>query len=348
MYEQWRTAILNRRFRRGERVPSTRAYADTYGVSRVTVTAAYDQLIAEGYFETKPGAGTFVSSELPDEAPKPLRIAASDTRTPGAIRLSTYSSRLGSIRQMPSSSLPLNLSDVSPDVSRFPFALWRRLIARQLRNGESAIFDRRPPPAGLPQLREAIAAYLARARAVRCSAEQIVAVSGSQQALDLCARLLLDPGDEVAVEDPGYPGARQLFLPHGATLRPLPVGDTGPALQRLRPTTRLVHVTPSHQFPVGVSMPLARRLELVEWARTHGAVVLEDDYDSEYRYSGPPLPAMHGFADEAAVIYIGTFSNVMSVGCGGSTNAGATPCSTRSTAGSARARSSAGTPRDST
>ena len=314
IYEQWRTAILSRRFRRGERVPSTRAYADTYGVSRVTVTAAYDQLIAEGYFETKPGAGTFVSSELPDEATNPLRMAASGTRTPsftGAIRLSKYSGRLGSIRQMPSSPLPLNLSNVSPDVSRFPFALWRRLITRHLRDGESAIFDHRPPPAGLPKLREAIAAYLARARAVRCSAEQIVVVSGSQQALDLCARLLLDPGDEVAVEDPGYPGARQLFLAHGATLRPLPVSSTGPALQRLRPTTRLVHVTPSHQFPVGFSMPLARRLELVEWARRYGTVVLEDDYDSEYRYSGPPLPAMHGFADGAAVIYIGTFSNVM-------------------------------------
>ena len=311
IYEQWRSAVLSRRFRRGERVPSTRAYADTYKVSRVTVTAAYDQLIAEGYFETKRGAGTFVSSELPDEAPKPVRVAAYGTRTAGAIRLSKYSSRLGTIRQMPSSSLPLNLSNVSPDVSRFPFALWRRLIARHLRDGASAVFDHRPSPAGLPRLREAIAAYLSRARAVRCSPEQIVVVSGSQQALDLCARLLLEPGDEVAVEEPGYPGARQLFLAHGATLRPLPVGDAGPSLQRLRSTTRLVHVTPSHQFPIGVSMPVARRLELVEWARSHGAVVLEDDYDSEYRYNGPPLPAIHGIADGAAVIYIGTFSNVM-------------------------------------
>jgi GntR family transcriptional regulator/MocR family aminotransferase len=139
----------------------------------------------------------------------------------------------------------------------------------------------------------------------------VIVVSGSQQALDLCARMLLDAGDEAAVEEPGYPGARQLFLAHGATLRTLPVTDTGVALTSLGRHTRLVHVTPSHQFPVGVSMGLARRLELLEWARTHRAVVLEDDYDSEYRYSGPPLPAMHGFADGAAVIYIGTFSNVM-------------------------------------
>jgi GntR family transcriptional regulator/MocR family aminotransferase len=311
IYQQWRTAILDRRFRRGERVPSTRAFAETYGVSRVTVTAAYDQLLAEGYFETKAGAGTFVSSELPDEALQPVRVTAPGARAAPAIRLSKYSTRLGSIRQMPSSSLPLNLSNVSPDVSRFPFALWRRLITRHLREGTSAIFEHRASPAGLPRLREAIAAYLARARAVRCSPDQIIVVSGSQQALDLCARLLLDPGDEVAVEEPGYPGARQLFQAHGAQLRTLPVTDAGPSLQRLRPHTRLVHVTPSHQFPLGVALPLARRLELLEWARTHGAVVLEDDYDSEYRYSGPPLPAMHGFADGAAVIYIGTFSNVM-------------------------------------
>jgi GntR family transcriptional regulator / MocR family aminotransferase len=311
IYEQWRRAILDRRFRRGERVPSTRVFAETYGVSRVTVSAAYDQLLAEGYFETRTGAGTFVSSELPDDALQPVRVAAPRAPASAAVRLSRFSTRLGSIRQLPSSALPLNLSNVSPDVARFPFALWRRLVTRHLRDGTSAIFEHRASPAGLSWLREAIAAYLARARAVRCSPDQIIVVSGSQQALDLCARLLLDPGDEVAVEEPGYPGAKQLFQAHGAKLRPLPVTDAGPSLRRLRPQTRLVHVTPSHQFPLCVSLPLARRLELLEWARTHGAVVLEDDYDSEYRYSGPPLPAMHGFADGAAVIYIGTFSNVM-------------------------------------
>ncbi len=129
--------------------------------------------------------------------------------------------------------------------------------------------------------------------------------------MDLCARLLLDPNDEAAVEEPGYPGARQLFLAHGAKLTTLRVTDAGVSLSGLTAKTRLVYVTPSHQFPIGVSMSLARRLELLDWARTHGAVVLEDDYDSEYRYSGPPLPAMHGLADGAGVIYIGTFSNVM-------------------------------------
>ena len=158
---------------------------------------------------------------------------------------------------------------------------------------------------------EAIATHLARSRAVRCSPEQVIIVSGSQQALDLCARLLLDPGDEAAVEEPGYPGARQLFLANGASLKTLPVTSSGVSIDGLTNRTRLVHVTPSHQFPTGVSMSLGRRLALLEWARTRGAVVLEDDYDSEYRYSGPPLPAMQSLANGASVIYVGTFSNVM-------------------------------------
>jgi GntR family transcriptional regulator/MocR family aminotransferase len=311
IYDRWRTGILGGRFRRGERVPSSRAFAETYGVSRVTVTAAYDQLLAEGYFETRAGSGTFVSSELPDDASRPVRVAASAPAAPRKIRLSKYASRLGGIRQLPASTYPLNLSNVSPDVARFPFPLWRRLVSRHLRDGVSGIFDHRASPAGHAALRDAIVAYLARARAVRCSAEQVIIVSGSQQALDLCARLLLDPGDEAAVEEPGYPGARQLFLAHGATVKALPVTDSGVSIGRLTAKTRLVHVTPSHQFPIGVSMSLARRLALIEWAGTHGAVVLEDDYDSEYRYSGPPLPAMHGLAGGAGVIYIGTFSNVM-------------------------------------
>jgi len=173
------------------------------------------------------------------------------------------------------------------------------------------VFNQGAQPGGHDALRRAIAIHLARSRAVRCSAEQVIIVNGSQQALDLCARLLLDPGAEAAVEEPGYPGARQLFLAHGASLRTLPVTDTGASIDGLTNRTRLVHVTPSHQFPTGVSMSLPRRLALIEWARTRGAVVLEDDYDSEYRYSGPPLPAMQSLADGVSVIYIGTFSNVM-------------------------------------
>jgi GntR family transcriptional regulator/MocR family aminotransferase len=311
IYDRWRTAILGGRFRRGERVPSTRAFAEAYGVSRITVTAAYDQLLAEGYFDTRVGSGTFVSEELPDEALRPVRVAGSGARLARPIRLSAFASRLGPIRQLPGVRHPLNLSNVTPDLSRFPFALWRRLVARHLKQLQPDIFAHRASPVGHDGLREAIAAYLGRARAVRCEPDQVIVVNGSQQALDLCARLLLDPGDDVAVEEPGYPGAKQLFRAHGATLKALPVTATGVSTKGLSANTRLVHMTPSHQFPIGVSMTLARRLEWIEWARIHGAVLLEDDYDSEYRYSGPPLPAMHGLAGGAGIIYIGTFSNVM-------------------------------------
>jgi GntR family transcriptional regulator/MocR family aminotransferase len=313
--DRWRAGILGGRFRRGERVPSTRAFADAYGVARITVTAAYDQLLAEGYFETRAGSGTFVSRELPDDALKPMRVVKATSRPARPIRLSAYASRLDPIRQLPALRHPLNLSNVTPDLSRFPFALWRRLIGRHLKHARPDIFDHRASPAGHDGLREAIVAYLGRARAVRCDPDQVIVVNGSQQALDLCARLLLDSGDEVAVEEPGYPGAKQLFQAHGATLKALPVSDTGVATAGLSARTRLVHMTPSHQFPTGVSMSLARRLEWIEWARAHGGVLLEDDYDSEYRYSGPPLPAMHGLAGDAggdpSIIYIGTFSNVM-------------------------------------
>jgi len=311
IYDAWRAGILSGRFHGGERVSSSRAFAAAYDVARVTVTAAYDQLLAEGYFETRHGSGTFVSSELPDDVLRPIRVASSSQGVIRGIRLSRYGSRLGEIQRLPASRRPLNLSNVGPDLSCFPFPLWRRIVSRHLRRASPAVFDQRAQPAGHEGLREAIANQLARSRAVRCSPEQVIIVSGSQQALDLCARILLDPGAEAAVEEPGYPGARQLFLAQGASLRTLPVTETGASIDGLTNRTRLVHVTPSHQFPTGVSMSLARRLALIEWARKRGAVVLEDDYDSEYRYSGPPLPAMQSLADGVSVIYIGTCSNVM-------------------------------------
>jgi GntR family transcriptional regulator / MocR family aminotransferase len=311
IYDQWRAGILSRRFHPGERVPSSRSFAGACAVARLTVTTAYDQLLAEGYFETRHGAGTFISSALPDEISRPVRVSAGTAAGANKIRLSSYGSRLGAIQRLPASASALNLSNVSPDLTLFPFPLWRRLVSRHLRRASPALFDHGARPAGHDGLREAIAMHLARTRAVRCSPEQVIVVSGSQQALDLCTRLLLDPGDEAAVEEPGYPGVRQLFLANGGSLGTLPVTDTGASISGLTDKTRLAHVTPSHQFPTGVSMSLARRLELIGWARKNGAVLLEDDYDSEYRYSGPPLPAMHSLADGGGVIYIGTFSNVM-------------------------------------
>jgi GntR family transcriptional regulator / MocR family aminotransferase len=314
IYDEWRGGILGGRFRAGMRLPSTRALARTYGISRITVTAAYDQLLAEGYLETRRGSGTFVSTDLPDDRPASVRLTTRRVPAAAPIRPSAYASRLGSVVRRPVSTAPINLSNASPDVSRFPFSLWRRLVSRHLRRTVPEIVGAAAGPHGYPMLRREIATYLARTRAVRCTPDQVIVVNGSQQALDLCARLLLDPDDAVAVEEPGYAGVRQLFAAHGARLHQLPVTDAGASLANVGTDVRVVHVTPSHQFPTGVSMTLPRRLELLDWARGSGAVIIEDDYDSEYRYSGPPLPAMHSLGTGATVIYVGTFSNVMFYG----------------------------------
>jgi GntR family transcriptional regulator / MocR family aminotransferase len=292
-------------------VPSTRELCDALAVSRATVTAAYEQLIAEGYFDTLPGSGTFISGDVPDQAVTGARAARGPARA-RPVRLSQYAGRLEADPARP----PLrpgvvNLSAFGPDLGEFPFRLWQRLLIRHLRDAPRRLFARVEHPRGHTPLLEEIAAYVSRSRAVRCDAEQILIVNGSQQALDLCMRVLVDPDDEIALEDPGYPGTRQLAVAHGARVRPITLTGDGVRIADLPDTARAVYVTPSHQFPTGVSMSLTRRLELIEWARPRGAVIIEDDYDSEYRYSGPPLPALQGLSDAVSVVYIGTFSNVM-------------------------------------
>ena len=183
----------------------------------------------------------------------------------------------------------LDLSKWSPDVEAFPIRIWRRLVMRHVRSLSTPAWASADRGAGHEPLRREIASYLRRTRAVRCEAGQVIVVNGSQQALDLCARVLVDPGDVAAVEDPCYPGARQLFEAHGARLHPVPVQRDGIAVSELPDAARVVFVTPSHQLPTGASMSLPRRLELLEWARARGVVVIEDDYDSEYHYSGAPL-----------------------------------------------------------
>ena len=182
---------------------------------------------------------------------------------------------------------------------------------RRLRSAVGELFDYADQSAGYEPLRNEIAAYVSRSRAVRCTPEQVLIVNGSAQGIDLCARLLLEAGDEVAVENPGYHGAHRIFAGYGARLRPARIDENGIVIGDLGKKARLVYVTPSHQFPTGVAMSLTRRLELIEWSRRNNAVIIEDDYDSEYRYSGPPLPSLQGLATGVAVIYIGTFSKVM-------------------------------------
>lgn len=312
IYEFWRLGILQGRFVGGERVPSTRELAGSLELSRGTISAAYDQLVSEGYFQTTHGAGTFVCRQLPEEL---LHARGSTTRvaTPNScVPLSSFGRRLQQdppfLGRQPGY---LCLAHWGPDVNLFPLDLWQRLYGRSLRGlGADALeYSERVP--GYEPLCEEIAKYVARSRAVSCSTDQVVVVNGSQQALDLCARLLLEPGDEVVLENPGYSGANRIFAAHGARLRPIPVDREGLVCERLGKAARIVYVTPAHQFPTGVALSLRRRLELLNWAREHGAVIIEDDYDSEYRYSGAPTPALQGLAGEVPVIYCGTFSKVM-------------------------------------
>jgi GntR family transcriptional regulator/MocR family aminotransferase len=313
VYDQWRQGILLGRFRRAERVPSTRELATALSVSRSTVTQAYDQLIAEGYLESSQGSGTFVCRQLPDELLRPdqTHVAITDETPP--MRLSRYGAGLNDDFSYPPAPPPgfIRFTQWRPDLAHFPLSVWRKLLMRRLRSATPDLFDYAEHSGGLLELRNEIAAYVARSRAVRCTPEQVVIVNGSAQGIDLCARLLLEPGDEVAIENPGYHGAHRILAGYGARLRPAGIDENGIVIRDLGKKARMVYVTPSHQFPTGVAMSLARRLELIEWSRRHQAVVIEDDYDSEYRYSGPPLPALQGLATGVAVIYIGTFSKVM-------------------------------------
>jgi len=310
IYDEWRRGILAGRFPPGERMPSTRELAAALRVSRATVTAAYEQLVAEGYLDGHRGSGTFVSRELPERGPGPT--AAGSVRAAGTPpRLSAFAERLGPAPSRAAEPTGvINLSGTGPDADLFPYPTWRRLVRRHLRRISPGLFRYGADPAGLDALRDALADYLRRSRAVQCRPDQVVIVSGSQQALDLCSRVLVDPGDNVVVEEPGYGGARQLFAAVGARLRPVAVDEDGMVTASI-PPARLAYVTPSHQFPLGMSLSLARRLELLAWAGSHRSFVIEDDYDSEFRYGGAPLPALQGLGDGTRVVYAGTFSNAM-------------------------------------
>lgn len=311
IYDAWRSGILCGRFRGGERVPSTRELARSLAVSRSTVTQAYEQLIAEGYLQSSHGAGTFVCRELPEELLKTKPQAKARASQP-APRLSRLGTRLTSDFVYPPTPPGfICFSRWGADLPSFPFPLWRKLLTRNLRKAPPDLFHYAKDAQGHAPLRREIAAYVSRSRAVQCSPEQVIVLNGSQQALDFCARLLLEEGEQVAYENPGYPGTRRIFKAYGAKLQPVSIDSEGIVVDELSRKARAVYVTPSHQFPTGVSMSLQRRLALIDWARQHGAVLIEDDYDSEYRYSGPPLPALQGLAGDVPVVYCGTFSKVM-------------------------------------
>lgn len=308
IYRQLRGQILGGKLLPGTRLPASRRLARQYGVARVTVTQAYEQLEAEGYVHGCQGAGTFVAEQLP--------LPLSSTTRLFAPRFSAWGQRVLATERdttevaTPRPAIDFGFGRSFPHI--FPYDIWRRLLARYL-STDDAMLSRYGSVAGFYPLRQALAEYLGRLRGVACRAEQVVVVSGGQQALDILARLILLKDDQVLVETPGYADAFELFAVHGARLLPMPVDDHGFPVERIPATerARLVFVTPSNQFPRGGTMPLARRLSLLQWARDHNALIIEDDYDGELRYSGRPLAALQGLDEDGRVVYLGTFSKVL-------------------------------------
>ncbi len=303
VYERFRDAVREGLLLRGQRVPSSRELALWWGVARITVTQAYEQLVAEGYLETRQGSGTFVAQELPDGF---FRAGGADENR-DTRSLPTKSEQVRYLEQPPF------LSGCS-DLEAFPRELWLKLYGKYFRGSAYSLNTYGHGEGGCLALREAIAGHLSTQRGVRCEAGQILILSGSQPGIELVARALVKPGDRVAVENPCYGGIANSFRLNGAELCSVPVDEQGMLVDRLRglkKRPKVVAVTPARQFPLGVAMPVGRQAALLEWVRETGAWILEDDYDSEFRFRGKPLPAMQGLANYERILYLGTFTRSM-------------------------------------
>nr|WP_255561494.1 PLP-dependent aminotransferase family protein [Pseudohoeflea sp. DP4N28-3] len=317
IYEQFARAILTGQLKPGDRLPSTRELAKAMGVGRNTASWAYEQLTMEGFVQTRKGAGTFVSEELPEVGLVAQR-EMSRRQDPEALstvarRSQRYQAVARSLR-VPQRPIPFRIN--MPAVDDFPIALWRRVTKSLMADGAPGAGSLlgETEPAGYGPLREAIARYLTISRGVVCTPDQVVIVAGAQQGLDLATRLLLDIGDQVLCEDPGFPGSVAALRAAGAEIGAVPVDGEGFDIElgeRTHPEARLAVVCPSSQFPLGYTMSLARRLALIEWARKKSGWIIEDDYDSEFRYRGRPVRSLQGLDGGNRVVYIGTFSKVL-------------------------------------
>jgi GntR family transcriptional regulator/MocR family aminotransferase len=314
LYQSLRSEILDGRLRAGSRLPSTRDLAKQYQLSRGTVVGAFEQLRSEGYVEGTVGSGTYVARTLPDEllglkgpvvrrSPAPHRHLRPRPLSGFGRQVSLFPAP----RPRPLRAFRAN----QPALDLFPTTLWAQVAGRRLRQASTGQLLG-CAPMGYRPLREAVADYVSASRGVKCSSDQIAIVSGVQEATHLAARLFLDPGDRVAMENPGYIGAALLFQALGATVVSIPLDQDG---MKLRPSllrdVRLVYLTPSHQYPLGITMSLARRLELLEWARQSGAMIFEDDYDGEYRFTGRPIPSLQGLDRNGQVLFAGSFNKVL-------------------------------------
>ncbi|HWC66263.1 MAG TPA: PLP-dependent aminotransferase family protein, partial [Thermoanaerobaculia bacterium] len=310
IYRELRGAILEGRLRPGERLPSTRMLSAEMSVSRNTTEGAYEQLVAEGYLSRRIGSGTFVASCLPA---RPLGARAGRPGPLAATSPRGLSERGRALARSLTCSDPLSVRAFGAGfaaLDEFPSALWRRLTARRLRASGVTLLGY-GDPAGYPPLRQAISRYVSESRGVRCRPEDVIVLTSSLQAIGLAARMVLDPGDGVWIENPFFPGAFSALESAGARLHAIPVDVDGLRVEegeRVAGDARLAYVTPSHQYPAGVTMSLERRLALLEWAKRSNAWILEDDYDSEFRYEGRPIAAIHGLDRAGRVIYLGTFT----------------------------------------
>ncbi len=316
LYEELRRAILAGRLTPGQRLPSTRSLASSLEISRIVVTQSYEQLIDEGYIQSIVGSGSFVSAQLPDHLLHSALLPSEKKIARLPIKLSHYGEELAHLGMSETNGFdaPISFRYGRLPEGQFPRQLWRKLLSRHCRSNLDWL-NYATDPLGHQPLRKAIARYLSRSRAVQCEPDQILITSGTQQALDLIARVLIDPGETIAVEEPGYLGVRQhTFLARGAKLLPIPVDESGLVVEQLAKSLdsiKLVYVTPSHQFPTGAVLSLQKRLELLSWAQQTGAMIIEDDYDSEYRYQGQPIPALQGLDSRSTVLYIGSFSKML-------------------------------------
>jgi GntR family transcriptional regulator/MocR family aminotransferase len=314
IYDSFRTSILDGRLRPGQRIPSTRVLAAEVGVSRFPVLNAYAQLLAEGYIVGRVGAGTVVSASLPQQSTSG-GVNGSNGVVPrsGPRPVADRCSLLPAKENLPWMMHYGAFRVGQVAVDQFPIHLWSILAARRSRlaNLDSLHYGNL---LGSPRLRQAIANYVKVARSVRCDPDQILIINGSQQALEITTRVLLNPGDRVWVEEPSYRLARDVFTLNGSRIVPVPVDaeglDVSAGIRACR-RARAVLVTPSHQFPLGVTMSASRRLQLVEWAQNSGAWIIEDDYDSEFRYESLPIASLQGIDPNSRVIYIGTFSKIL-------------------------------------
>jgi GntR family transcriptional regulator / MocR family aminotransferase len=293
---------MDGRIRAGEALPASREFAARLSVSRTTVIVAYDRLIGEGFATARVGSGTYVSHDLkPSRQPRHLRGPALHAR-----RIWAEVPAVAGIW----APAEFDFRPGIPDARMFPYEAWRRLISREFRPpavGRGAYGD----PAGHPGLREAIVQHVGISRGIRADAGDVVVTNGTQQAVDLIARVLLAPGDRVAVEDPGYGPPRRLLASLGLDVAGVPVDSEGLIVDAIPPGTKLVYVSPSHQFPLGMSMSLRRRMALLAWASRTGGALIEDDYDSEFRFDGRPIEPLHMLDADGRVIYVGSFSKTM-------------------------------------